>query len=68
MDIFDLTPRKIRCIANYDTPFTPSNCLKNLEVGKEYTLDYLVVHGWYTEVFLEEIDGIFNSVLFEEVE
>ncbi len=67
MDIFDSTPRKIKCVDVFDNPFTPSECLKNLEVGKEYTLDDLVVHGWYTEVYLKEVDGVFNSCFFEEV-
>lgn len=38
-----------------------------LVIGKEYTLDYVIVHDWYTEYFLEGFEGSFNSVCFEEV-
>lgn len=69
MDIFDDMPRKIKCIDNYDNTWGISGTGHLLEVGKEYSLDFLVVHDWYTEVYLEEFDGMaFNSVLFGEVE
>ena len=36
-----------------------------LEIGKEYTVDYVEVHGWHTMVGLKEFPGKeFNSVSF----
>lgn len=38
---------------------------KYLKVGGTYTVNYTVVHDWYTDVFLEEFpDTWFNSVFF----
>ena len=39
-----------------------------LTVGKEYTLRSKNVHSFYTEYFLEELPGTFNSVWFEDVD
>lgn len=39
-----------------------------LEVGKEYTLEDIIVHSWHTIVYIEEFpDMEFNSVAFEEI-
>jgi len=41
---------------------------ETLEDGKIYTVDFTVVQGWRTDVYLVEITGNgFNSVLFEEI-
>jgi len=41
---------------------------EHLEDGKEYTVDYTVVHNWRTDVYLIEVPGrSFNSVVFEEL-
>lgn len=38
-----------------------------LVVGQVYTVDYTIVGGWNTDVYLEEFPGMFfNSVLFED--
>lgn len=40
-----------------------------LEVGKEYTLEDIVVHSWHTIVYIKEFPDVeFNSVAFEEIE
>jgi hypothetical protein len=39
----------------------------NLVVGREYTLAKVEVHSWHTKIWLEEVEGIFNSVQFEDV-
>jgi len=39
-----------------------------LVVGEVYTLRYKVVHSCYTEYFLEEFPGTFDSLWFEEIE
>ena len=40
-----------------------------LTIGQQYTIDYLIVHGSYTEVFLKEFgsDESFNSVNFVNI-
>jgi hypothetical protein len=40
---------------------------KKLVVGKEYTIIKEEVHTWHTKVFLEGIEGSFNSACFEPV-
>lgn len=42
---------------------------KHLEVGTTYTIDYTVVDGWNTDVFIKEKpDERFNRVSFEDLD
>ena len=68
MNIFNDKERKIKCIDKYDT--SPYGCdYELLEVGKEYTVTNIDVHGWFTMIRLKEFpDKEFNSVLFVESE
>ena len=36
-----------------------------LEVGKRYVVEDVCMGGWFTDIFLEGINGCFNSVQFE---
>lgn len=61
--------RKIKCIRN-DSDVWGCGGENNhlLEVGKEYTLEYINIYSWYTGVYIKEFPGVeFNSVIFEEV-
>lgn len=43
--------------------------LQKLEVGKEYTVYYTDVGGWYSTVCLKELPSEdFNTVMFADVE
>ena len=70
MNINDSSKRKVVCVNNKDNEFFA--CDSNnplLEVGKIYTVVYVYVHGWHTEIGLEEFpNALFNSVCFREVE
>jgi hypothetical protein len=35
--------------------------------GEVYTVERIEVHNWCTEVYLQEVDGQFNVVWFEEI-
>lgn len=69
MDIYNTKPRKIKCIRNDGNVWDcggENHCL--LEVGKEYTLEDIVVHSWYAIVYIEEFPNVeFNSDVFEEL-
>lgn len=39
-----------------------------LEIGGLYTLNYTRIGSWSTDVYLDEVEGSFNSVMFEDVE
>lgn len=71
MNIFDSTPRKVKCVANYDTPIYSIH-KDELEIGKLYTVKEVEVDSWCTAVYLEEFPYergyAFNSVYFEELE
>ena len=71
MNIFDSTPRKVKCIANYDTHIYSIH-KDELEIGKLYTVKKVEVDSWCTAVYLEEFPYergyAFNSVYFEELE
>lgn len=50
----------------YDLDLKHAN--EYLEIGKEYTVDYTMVSGSYTSVYLVEVPNTsFNSVHFKEV-
>jgi len=38
----------------------------NLIIGAIYTIKSIEEHSWHTHVSLENVDGDFNSVCFEE--
>lgn len=70
MDIYNTKRRKIKCVRNDDDVWVV--VVKNhhlLEVGKEYTLEDIIVHSWHTIVYIEEFPDVeFNSVAFEEID
>lgn len=70
-DIENRNPRPVRCVRAGGSVYGGSSG-ENLEVGKIYHMTRSCVHGWYTEIFLEEMPDQnvvgFNSCLFEEVE
>ena len=70
LDIFNNTKRKVICFRNdKDGMMQRSENHHLLEIGKEYILSNMIVHSWYTEVYLEEFPGVpFNSVVFKENE
>lgn len=37
-----------------------------LEFDKKYTVKSVVISGWSTDVYLEEVEGEFNSVIFDD--
>lgn len=69
IDIYNNKPRPIRCISN-KTGVWGGEGGESLEVGKIYHMTSLAVHGWHTEIFLEEMPEHnqvgFNSCLSEE--
>ena len=38
--------------------------LSILSVGSVYTVKSVDTHNWYTSVILNEVNGVYNSVLF----
>lgn len=42
---------------------------RHLEEGALYTVDYVIINSWSSEVYLKEVPGIgFNTVMFEDAE
>ena len=39
--------------------------ISKLKVGNKYKVKDVEIHTWHTKVFLEGIEGSFNSVCFE---
>ena len=39
--------------------------ISKLEVGKQYNIVNEEIHSWHTKVFIENMNGSFNSVCFE---
>ena len=59
--------RKVKCISNNkDAVFSCDNEL--LEVGKVYTVSSVTICKWHTEVTLQELEGKFNALSFDEIE
>ena len=38
---------------------------KGLKVGERYEIEFVSMGGSYTSIYLKNIDGVFNSVLFD---
>ena len=69
MYIYAENGTKIRYTGNGGWDYQRESANKILTIGQDYTVDYTVVHGWYTDVYLIEIPDIsFNSCLFEDIE
>lgn len=70
MDIYNTKPRKIKCVRNDEDVWGDGGENHHLlEIGKEYTLEDIIVHSWHTIVYIEEFpDMKFNSVAFEEID
>jgi len=45
-------------------PHHQETALKHLEIGKVYTIDFIEVHSYSTDVYLVGFTQHFNSVLF----
>jgi len=50
---------------DYDVPDAIED---GLVKGEIYTVEYMIVGGWSSEVKLEEFDDVYNTVMFENVE
>ena len=69
MDIHNDNTRKVRCIRNDNEVWNGGTYAHLLTIGELYTVVWLDVQDWYTEVGLAEFPGkSFNSVLFEELD
>lgn len=51
--------------AVYNYPENGYRHATQLEVGKEYIVDSVDMGRYYTDIFLSDIDGCFNSVQFD---
>lgn len=68
MDIYATPGTKIVFTGKNGTNSEQEQARLVLEVGKTYTLAYAEIGSWRTEIFLEEVSGGFNSVMFLEEE
>lgn len=58
---------KAKCISTDYKKWGATDDPKDLTVGEEYFVDYVVIHGSYTQVYLagEHSNKAYNSVNFE---
>lgn len=69
MDIYNIKPREIKCVRDDDVWGGGGENNHLLEVGKEYTLEDIIVYSWHTIVYIEKFSDMeFNSVAFEEID
>jgi len=55
---------KARCDSNLFNKWGATNDPKDLTVGKEYDVDFVLIHGSYTQVYLVGDNRAYNSVNF----
>lgn len=70
MNIFALKGYKVKVTkksANQGHDSDKKNIAEKLRIGKIYTVKRTEVHNSSTSVYLQEVEGVFNSVNFEEV-
>ena len=70
IDIYITKPWKFKCVRNDEDVWGGGGENHHLlEVGREYTLEDIVIHSWHTIIYIEEFpDMEFNSVAFEEID
>lgn len=66
MNIYAKPGEKLVFTGKNGSDFDQEQANQVLEIGKTYTLSYIAIGSWKSEVFLEEISGSFNSVMFLE--
>lgn len=68
MNIYSEAGTKVRFtgIGGYDRENAYARSM--LLVGQILTVSRTEVHSWHTDVYFKEVEGGFNSVMFEEVE
>jgi hypothetical protein len=58
-----------KVISDYENNWGNCEPIKgNLEVGKEYEIEYIEEHTWHTKIYLKGFKNPFNSVHFELTE
>lgn len=70
MDIYAQAGHKVICTDTSDLIAGFGNCTRAegiLVVGEQYTVKHTEVHTMHTKVYLEEVEGAFNSSHFEDV-
>lgn len=68
MDIYSKPGTKVVFTGLNGGEIEQASARKKLVIGKSYTVKRTEIEGWYTDVYLNEVEGSFNSVLFIEEE
>lgn len=69
MNIYAEEGAKVKYLAKGGWDSDVLNANKHLVKGNTYTVDYVSVSGWSSEVCLKEVNGrTFNTVMFEDIE
>lgn len=68
MNIYAIPGTKVRFTGEGGGEFENGEARSKLEIGGLYTIKNTEVGDWHTLVFLKEVDGSFNSVMFEDAE
>lgn len=65
----DLNTKEWELVRFLNTNGWDGEANRHLEEGALYTVDYVMINSWSSEVYLKEVPGIgFNTVMFEDVE
>ena len=69
MNIYAKNGDKIRFLNRKGHDWQLKEASELLKEGEVYTVDHADVHGWSTDVYLQEFPGrSFNSVMFEDAD
>jgi hypothetical protein len=65
-DRLHLQMKVLYCHPNSGYPEDQEKAMKHLKYGSVYTVIGWEQGSWRTDLYLREVDGFYNSVLFEE--
>ena len=68
MNIYAKAGHKVKFLNKNGYDHEPKTASEVLNTETIYEVDYTEVGSWITYVKLKDIDGMFNSVMFEDVE
>lgn len=67
MNIYTAPGCKVKYTGKGGYEFERNEADKILDRNKEYTVESVTVGGWTSYVYLEEVQGKFNTVMFENI-
>jgi hypothetical protein len=68
MDIYTEPGKKVMFLGQNGMDWELLKAMNSLVVGETYTVSYIDVGNWSSEVSFQEVEGTYNVVMFANIE